>query len=75
MKAIDQFRVESSSGHAIDVLVFDQTEYEESYIEMSTFASTRTESERDQIWLIEHPPVYTQGTACQQQTLLPSNLL
>jgi len=28
--------------------------------------------ELDQIWLIQHPPVYTQGTACVQDTLLPS---
>lgn len=66
--------MKSSSGHAIDVLVFDQTDYEESYIRMSEFASNRAEGDRDQIWLIQHPPVYTQGTACQQETLLPSSI-
>ena len=74
MKAIDQFSVESSSGHTIDVLVFDQVSYEESYLRMSEFASTRTEDDKDQIWLIQHPPVYTQGTACEQETLLPSDI-
>ncbi|WP_342773294.1 lipoyl(octanoyl) transferase LipB [Arenicella xantha] len=28
----------------------------------------------DQIWLLEHERVYTQGTACQLQTLLPSDI-
>ena len=74
MKVSDKFSVQSSSGHSIDVLVFDQTDYEESYIRMSEFATNRTESDRDQIWLIEHPPVYTQGTACKQETLLPSGI-
>ena len=74
MKVSDKFSVQSSSGHTIDVLVFGQTDYQESYIRMSEFATTRTESDRDQIWLIEHPPVYTQGTACQQETLLPSGI-
>ena len=74
MKAIKQFSLESSSGHTIDVLVFDQVSYEESYLRMSEFTSTRTEDDKDQILLIQHPPVYTQGTACQQETLLPSDI-
>ena len=74
MKAIDKFSVESYSGHTIDVLVFDQVSYEKSYSSMAEFASTRSDTSRDQIWLIEHPPVYTQGTACKQETLLPSGI-
>lgn len=27
-----------------------------------------------EIWLLQHPPVYTQGTSCQQVTLLPSGI-
>lgn len=27
-----------------------------------------------EIWLLQHPPVYTQGTSCQQMTLLPSGI-
>lgn len=34
-------------------------------------ADTDTESE---IWLLEHEPVYTQGTACSSETLLPSDI-
>jgi len=74
MNVIDQFSVESSSGHEIDVLVFDLVEYQQSYLSMSEFASNRTEEDRDQIWLVQHPAVYTQGTACSQETLLPSGI-
>lgn len=74
MKAVEQFSVKSSSGQTIDVLVFAQVDYEQSFKAMSEFASTRSDTSRDQIWLLEHPPVYTQGTACQQQTLLPSDI-
>lgn len=74
MKAVKQYSVESASGHAIDVLVFNKVEYQQSYQAMSEFASSRSETSRDQIWLLEHPPVYTQGTACQQDTLLPSDI-
>jgi len=32
------------------------------------------EGARDQIWLVQHPQVYTQGTACSQETFLPSDI-
>ena len=39
--------------------------------DQSEDASTET---GDEIWLLEHPKVYTQGTACDQQTLMPSDI-
>lgn len=74
MNALNQYTLTSSSGHEVDVLVFEQTDYQSCYQAMSEFASTRDELARDQIWLVEHPPVYTQGTACQQETLIPSDI-
>jgi len=74
IKPVEQYSVQSGSGHTIDVLVFDEVDYQLSYQAMSEFAASRDEESRDQIWLLQHPPVYTQGTACQQETLLPSDI-
>ena len=74
MKVLNKFTVQSSSGVEIDVSVFDQTNYSPMYQAMSEFASTREEGARDQIWLVQHPQVYTQGTACSQETFLPSDI-
>ena len=41
---------------------------------MSEFAVNREEDSVDQIWLLQHGPVYTQGTACDQETLSMSNI-
>ena len=74
MKITDQYSLQSASGHEVDVLLFDQTDYQTCYSSMSEFTATRSEDVKDQIWIIEHPPVYTQGTACNQQTFIPSDI-
>ena len=74
MNVREQFSVISNSGVEIDVLIFQQTDYLTMYQAMSVFATTRDDMDRDQIWLVEHPAVYTQGTACTQDTLLPSDI-
>lgn len=35
--------------------------YEKAFAEMRAFTAGRTESTADEIWLVEHPPVYTLG--------------
>jgi lipoyl(octanoyl) transferase len=37
--------------------------YESTWKDMRDFTLTRTPETRDQIWLVEHPPVFTQGQA------------
>jgi lipoyl(octanoyl) transferase len=37
---------------------------------MKEFTACRTESTPDEIWLLQHPPVYTQGVACRPEHLL-----
>lgn len=64
----------TASGHQISILRLPQTAYEQSYQSMARFANERAADEPDQIWLLEHAPVYTQGTACKLDTLLPSNI-
>lgn len=74
MKDIHTFETFSGSGNPVVVRVFGQTDYSEAFQSMLEFTNQRDGSDLDQIWLIQHTPVYTQGTACQQTTLLPSDI-
>ena len=69
-----QYQLASKSGHQIDVRQLGERDYLSTQSEMQTFAASHTAQERDQIWVLEHPRVYTQGTACQQSTLLPCDI-
>ncbi|HTJ55040.1 MAG TPA: lipoyl(octanoyl) transferase LipB, partial [Nitrosospira sp.] len=40
---------------------------------MKDFTASRTDSTYDEVWLVEHPPVYTQGVACKPEHLLYNN--
>jgi len=42
--------------------------------EMQQFVATANRDTESEIWLLEHKPVYTQGTACNSETLLPSDI-
>ncbi|GAA5219222.1 lipoyl(octanoyl) transferase LipB [Corallincola platygyrae] len=44
--------------------------YQEIWEAMRTFTDTRDESTTDEIWLVEHPPVFTQGQAGKAEHLL-----
>ena len=74
MNAIKTFTLTTPQGHDIDVRVFETVDYSESYQAMSLFAQEREAGQNDQIWLLEHPPVYTQGTACQLGAFMPSSI-
>ena len=63
----------SHSGKHLQVFQLGMVDYIESLTEMRHFAQNRDETSCDQIWLLEHPPVYTQGTRCTQVPLLPSD--
>lgn len=70
--ADEQFSVTTSSKMEIDVAYFSSVDYSASLNAMREFSSHRDSHSKDQIWLLQHPSVYTQGTACEQQTLMPS---
>lgn len=74
MKPLKTYSLTSRKGHQIDVSVFGEIDYHESYRAMSEFAIERSANAADQIWVLEHPPVYTQGTACESGALLPSDI-
>ena len=49
------------------------TEYAEAYDAMRAFTARRTGDTPDELWLLEHPPVYTLGQAGKPEHLLCDN--
>lgn len=58
-----------------DVVVRElgRTPYEATWRAMQAFTAARTPGTRDEIWLTEHPPVYTLGLAGRREHLLRDN--
>ncbi len=55
---------------SIQVKDFGIQDYEEMYLAMREFNEHRDSSTEDQIWLLEHPPVYTLGLSDKTEHLL-----
>lgn len=53
---------------------FDVLPYQRAYDAMVEVVAAREAATDDQIWLLEHPAVYTQGTSCTEQTLAPTDI-
>ena len=51
-------------------------EYETTMVSMQTFTNRREKYTQDEIWLLQHPPVFTRGVSCRQlpNRLLPSTM-
>ena len=47
-----------------------RVEYEPTWRAMQSFTDTRTADTADDIWLLEHPPVFTLGTAADRSHVL-----
>ena len=47
--------------------------YQQTWEAMKAFTATRTTETTDEIWLLEHPPVYTYGVAGRAEHLPPAN--
>ncbi len=45
-------------------------DYHETWTAMRAFTDTRTDEDADEIWVCEHPPVYTLGQAGRQEHIL-----
>lgn len=45
-------------------------DYQATWLQMSDFTSSRTPLTVDELWLVEHPPVFTQGRAGKAEHLL-----
>ncbi|MBS0322159.1 MAG: lipoyl(octanoyl) transferase LipB [Proteobacteria bacterium] len=61
------------SAAAITVRALGRTDYEATWRAMQAFTDARTATTGDEIWLTEHPPVYTLGLAGRRQHLLRDN--
>jgi len=57
----------------IAIRTLGRTEYEPTWRAMQSFTSARTPDTPDEIWLTEHPPVYTLGLAGRREHLLRDN--
>jgi len=55
------------------VRVLGRTEYEPTWRAMQAFTAARAPATPDEIWLTEHPPVYTLGLAGRREHLLRDN--
>ncbi len=64
----------TGQGQQVLFRQFGLVDYQTSFDAMREYASQRSDTAEDQIWLLQHSPVYTQGTACDMATLLPSNV-
>lgn len=54
----------------MEVVNLGQQDYQTSWQAMSDFTNQRTAETVDQLWLVEHPPVFTQGQAGKAEHLL-----
>ena len=50
-------------------------DYESVWHEMQSFTDNRTEDTTDEIWLVQHPPVFTQGQAGKPEHLLQQSAI
>ena len=64
----------TSRGLPIQVRTRGTQDYLQTQSEMQQFVAGADESTNDQIWLLQHPPTYTQGTACTQQPFNPIDI-
>lgn len=62
-------------GSVITTKILGTVEYVPTWQAMKNFTQQRTSTTPDEIWLLEHPPVYTQGIAGKPEHLLaPTNI-
>jgi lipoyl(octanoyl) transferase len=54
-------------------IALGRTDYETTWHAMQAFTAARTPETRDEIWLTEHPPIYTLGLAGRREHLLRDN--
>ncbi len=61
-------------ARSIKIVSLGKQDYLATQARMQQWVGLGTAHRSNEIWLLEHPPVYTQGTSCQQLTLLPSEI-
>jgi len=61
------------AGTPISVRQLGRVDYQPTWQAMIDFTSARNESTADELWICEHPPVYTLGQAGKPEHLLTDN--
>lgn len=61
---------QQESAPALKVCYLGQVPYEETLQKMQEYTNSRTSDDADQLWVLEHPPVFTQGLAGKAEHLL-----
>lgn len=59
----------------VEVRYLGKVEYEPTWRAMQAFTAQRTDDTPDEIWLLEHPPVYTQGQAGKPEHLIAATAI
>ena len=68
-----EWEVESGKHASLPIIhTLGLVEYQPAWEAMKDFTIGRTVATRDEIWLLQHPPVYTQGLAGKPEHLLHS---
>lgn len=60
--------------HTISVHDLGVQDYQSVWQKMVDFTNNRDAETKDEIWFVQHPAVYTQGTTCTSSTLLPTDI-
>lgn len=60
-------------SHALVVRQLGRVDYEPTWQAMQNFSAARTDQTPDELWVCEHPPVYTLGQAGKPEHLLVDN--
>jgi lipoyl(octanoyl) transferase len=58
------------SGSGIVIRKLGMVDYETTLAQMKTFTDSRTEQSADELWLLQHPRVFTQGQAGKAEHVL-----
>ena len=74
MRVLEECTLRGANDVPISVKWFGTVDYTDSYAAMVDFANEGAAQSKDEIWLLEHPQVYTQGTACDMNTLVASDI-
>ena len=61
---------QASSKNMLEIHDLGLQPYEQVWAAMTEFTNTRNQDSFDQLWLVEHPPVFTQGQAGKAEHLL-----
>lgn len=59
----------------LEAAVLGRVEYLPTYQAMQAFTASRTETTADELWLCEHPPVFTQGLAGRPDHVLDAGAI